>query len=436
MSKILVVVKRELVARVRTKAFIISTLLLPLMMGFFAVAPALLMSGDRTQRIVIVDGSSDGFGEKIRGLLAAQQFEEKGEKVSRYALELIPAQGRVDAIRDSVVAVTGFARQERPDSPDGVLVLTDDVLVTGKAQYFGGNVGSVGTMGQLEGSLSRALSGTRMERAGLDPKLVMQVMARADLSTIKVSEGKATGESGAASFALAYGMGFILYLGILLYGQQTAGSVIEEKGSRIMEVLASSLTPFQMMLGKILGVGLTGLLQLGIWGGSFYLVSSQRPLLAKLFGLDPVAMQGLPIPGMPGDLLLIFLLYFGLGFLVYGALFAAVGSMVNSLQESQQAAFPVTMMAVLGFFGTFAVIKDPNAGMGVVMSFIPFFAPFVMPVRWSMAAVPVGQLLLSLASMVLGLLVVTWIAGRIYRTGILMYGKKPTIRELMRWIRA
>jgi ABC-2 type transport system permease protein len=155
-----------------------------------------------------------------------------------------------------------------------------------------------------------------------------------------------------------------------------------------------------------------------------------------LFGLPAEAMAAMPIPTFPTDLLVVFLLYFSLGFLVYGALFAAVGAMVNSTQEAQQAATGVTMMIMVGFFGTFAVIKDPTSGLGAILSLIPFTAPFVMPVRWSMASVPVLQLALSLSVMVLGLMAVVWLAAKIYRTGILMYGKKPSLGEVFRWIRA
>ncbi len=133
---------------------------------------------------------------------------------------------------------------------------------------------------------------------------------------------------------------------------------------------------------------------------------------------------------------MVFLTYFALGFLLFGAVFAAVGSMVNSTQEAQQAISGVIMVIMVGFFGVFAVIKDPSGGLGTVLSLIPFTAPFVMPVRWSMAAVPLPELALSLVIMVAALLGVVWVAGRIYRTGILMYGKKPTLREVFRWVRA
>ena len=438
MNKVFVVVRREFVERVRTKAFLIGTFLMPVFMVFMMVMPALMMTGGtRTQRIAIVDATTDGVGGRVESGLMAQTFTSDGDTLPRYDLTRVAVDpARIETVRDSLVALTGFSQSERPGSFSGVLVVSDATVIEGRASYFGGNVGSIETMGRLEGSIAQAVRTARLERAGVDPAVVATAMAGTRMNTTKVEDGVATGESGEASFILAYVMGFILYLAIILYGQQTATSVIEEKTSRIMEVLASSLKPFQMLMGKILGIGAVGLVQLGIWAGVAFMATTQRARIAGLFGVDASAMNTMPIPSFPIDLLVVFLLYFILGFLLYGALFAAIGSMVNAVQEVQQVMMPVMLLVVFGFFGVFAVIKDPTAGIGLTMSFIPFFAPFVMPVRWSMASVPMSQLMISLAMMIVGLIVVAWIAGRIYRTGILMYGKKPSLREVFRWIRS
>jgi ABC-2 type transport system permease protein len=438
MNKILVVLKRELNARVRTKAFIISTLLLPIMMVVFAVLPALLSRGsNRTLRVAIVDATGDSLGAHIESSLALQKLSHDTNAVARYELHRVATNtaGMAKA-QDSLVAHTGISREKDPQALDGVLVLSDTTLRTGKLEYLGSNTSGFEAMGQLEGSISRVLTTTRLERAGVNPAVMLGAMTPADMQTVKVSDGKATGESGAASFIVAYVMGFILYLTMIIYGQQTLTSVIEEKTSRIMEVLMSSLRPFQMLLGKILGVGATGLLQLSIWGGTIFLVTSQHARIAHAFGVSADAMQQFPIPTMAPDLLVIFLLYFVLGFLLFGALYAAIGSMFNTVQEAQQVAMFVQMAIVVGFFTLFAVMKDPTGSLAVTASMIPFVSPFVMPARWSLTAVPHGELAVSLVLSVLALLAVTWIAGRIYRTGVLMYGKKPSLMEALRWIRA
>ena len=438
MKKIIAVVRREFVERVRTKAFVISTVLLPVFMVAVMLVPMLLMSGgDRTSRVAVVDASSTGLGQSVSHALESEKLGKGADAKARYTLQVFPATSDdLAKVRDGLIAETGFSDDKRTDGWNGVLVLTDDTLASGKLAYYGGNVGSPESMSKLQRAVSNALAGVRLGKSGVDAALVKRAMAPADMDTTKVSDGKLTGQSGQESFLIAYIMGFILYMAILIYGQQTMTSVIEEKTSRIMEVLTSSLTPFQMLLGKVLGVGLAGLTQMAIWGGSIFLLSSQRTPLAAVFGMSADAAQSFPIPSMAPSLLVVFLLYFALGFMLYGALYAAIGAMCNTIQETQQYAIFVTMFVLVGFFAVFALIKDPTGPLGVTMSYIPFFAPFTMPVRWSLTSVPPLELVVSLVLMVLALLACVWLAARIYRTGILMYGKKPSWRELWRWIRA
>ncbi|MEO5812860.1 MAG: ABC transporter permease [Rhodanobacter sp.] len=437
MQKIFSVVRREFVERVRTKAFLISTLLLPVFMVGVFLLPILMTGTSRTSRVAIVDASSAAVGPQIAAAMQTEKIGTRPDAEARYSVQVFPAaEDQLTAVRDGLVAKTGFGRGAGTDQWSGVLVLTDATLASGKLAYYGGNVGGLESMGKLQRTLSQALAAWRLGKSGIDQKLVKEATAPADLQTIKVEDGKLAGQSGEQSFILAYAMGFILYLAVLIYGQQTMTSVVEEKNSRIMEVLASSLTPFQMLLGKVLGVGSAGLAQMAIWGGSAALLSSQSGAIGALFGANAATLQSLPIPSMSAGVLVVFLLYFALGFLLYGALYAAIGAMCNSIQETQQYALFVTMFVLVGFFAMFSVIRDPNSTMGMVMSLIPFFAPFVMPVRWSMTTVPPLELAMSLGLMIIGLLLCTWLAGRIYRTGILMYGKKPSWREVWRWIRA
>jgi ABC-2 type transport system permease protein len=438
MKKILAVVRREFVERVRTKAFVISTVLLPVFMVLMVVLPGLMMGGaDHTSRVAVVDASSTGLGQPVSQSLQTEKLGDGAHATARYDVQVFPATAAdLTTVRDGLIASTGFSGNKQKDGWNGVLVLTDDTLASGKLAYYGSNVGSLESMSKLQRSVSNALAGVRLGKSGVDAALVRRAMAPADMDTTKVSDGKLTGQSGQESFMIAYFMGFVLYLSILIYGQQTMTSVIEEKTSRIMEVLTSSLTPFQMLLGKVLGVGMAGLAQMAIWGGTVFLLGSQRAHLAALFGMSADAVQNFPIPSMAPGLLVVFLLYFALGFLLYGALYAAIGAMCNTIQETQQYAIFVTMFILVGFFAVFSLIKDPTGQLGVTMSYIPFFAPFTMPVRWSLTSVPPLELALSLALMVATLLACVWLAARIYRTGILMYGKKPSWRELLRWIRA
>lgn len=436
MNKTFAIIRREFVARVRTRTFVIATLLLPLFLVFVSVIPAVMMRGsDRTNRVAIVDATTSGLGANVASALSSETLTAKPEAPKRYDIERVSAVGRRDAVRDSLVALTGLNRSQHPAALDGVLVLDDSLLLTGRAEYLGSNTSGFESMAALEATLSKVLRETRLAHSGIDPAVLADALRGADLRTTKVSGGKATGESGAASFMIGYFMAFILYLGVVIYGQQTMMSVIEEKSSRIMEVLASSVRPFQMLLGKVLGVGATGLLQMSIWGGTVLLVTTERVQIAGLVHVSPDAMQQFPIPTMSAGLFAVFLIYFILGFLLYGALYAAIGSMCNSIQDAQQYIAVITPMLMVSFFAVFAIFKDPTGGIGVPLSIIPFFSQVAMPVRWSLSAVPPVQLVVSLILGVLALLGVTWVAARIYRTGILMYGKKPTFGEIFRWIR-
>ncbi len=435
MNKILAVIRREFVSRVRTKAFILSTLLLPvLLIGLLVAEVMVMMSGtDRTTHIAIVDASTQQIGQQISDALGAEKLDADKGNTPRYAFEIFAAVDDPEAMRDKLAARIDSKGE---DKLNGVLVLHKDILDTGKAGYYADNVGSMNAMQALRSSLSHELATIRLSSSGIDPDMVSKAMQPVHLGAVKVSQGKITGQSGAASMIIAYAMGYILFMAILIYGQQTMTSVIEEKTSRIMEVLASSLTPFQMLLGKVLGVGLVGLLQMGIWAGSAMLLTLFAAPVLMLFGVSPETAGNLPVPSFPDGLLLVFLLYFVLGFLLYGALYAAIGSMCNTIQETQQYATAVTMVIFVAFLAIMKMTNDPTGPLSTTLSFVPFLSPFTMPVRWSLTAVPWLQLLLSLALTVATLLACVWLAARIYRTGILMYGKKPGVKELWRWLRA
>jgi ABC-2 type transport system permease protein len=203
-----------------------------------------------------------------------------------------------------------------------------------------------------------------------------------------------------------------------------------------MEILVSSLSPFQLLLGKIVGVGAVGLLQLTIWAGTAMLLTTYRLQLAGVLGVSPTEMSDIPIPTISPSLLIVFLLFFVLGFMLYAAAYAAVGAMCNSQQETQQVQMPVTLFIGLGLVSMFALLGDPNGQLARVLAFVPPIAPFVTPVRHSLSPLPLGTIAASAAATILGILAVTWVAARIYRVGILSYGKRPGLGEMLRWVRA
>lgn len=438
MNKVWAVIRREFIERVRTRAFLLSTLLFPVFIGAMMVLPALLLTKTTgVQRVAVLDGTTVGFGDRVNSALLAVKRGSGADADAQYEPTLVVASGeRLEAVRDSLIAVTGLGRDAGP-SLTGVLVLTDEGLASGRLQYFGDNAGSLTSMQELEATVRPLVTRERLEREGVDPMVVMRAIGPVSLSTQRVADGKLTGQSGGATFAIAYAMGFLLYIALLIYGIQVMTSIVEEKSNRIMEVLASSMSPFQMLLGKIIGVGSVALLQLGIWGGAAYGATTYRVQLLGLFGVDPSASSNMAaiIPTIPGSLLIVFLSFFVLGFLLYSAMFAAVGSMCNTVQETQQAQFPVMFLIILGLMTMFALLNDPNSPLVMTLSYVPFWSPFVIPIRYSMAPIPLVELLVSGVVTILGMLAIVWVAARIYRVGILSYGKRASVRDLWRWIR-
>jgi ABC-2 type transport system permease protein len=434
MRKVWAIIRREVVERVRTRTFVISTLLFPLFMAGLVILPGYLMTRSTgTKRIALVDASGDSLGVRIETALQAARIGQGPEARLRYTVERIAAAGRAEAVRDSLIAFTALSRRSAGGF-DGTLVVTDSTVPTGRVDYYGANVASFDEMRNLEQTMRPIVIAKRLEGI-VDLEIVTRSVRPLNLATTKVANGKLTAESGASTFALAYAMGFILYLALLLFGVQVMTSVIEEKTSRIVEILASSLTPFQMMLGKVVGVGLVALIQLGIWASMAALLGSNQARIMQAFGATPGAGPSFALPAMPLGLMLVFFLFFTLGFLLYAAAYAAVGAMCSTHQDAQQMQMPVMMFVLAGFISTFALMRDPNGTAAQVLSFIPMMAPFAVPLRYSISPLSPVELAGSAAVTLLGMLTVVWIASRIYRIGVLSYGKKASLRDMMRWIR-
>ena len=411
MRKIWAIVRREFVERVRTRWFWIGALLGPVLFGVVFFLSGQLGRGGGLGRIAIVDGTTTEVGARI-----AEQLGRRGNRASR-----VPAAAGV------IDSLTAEVRAKRLD---GFLIVTDAALDSGKVEYRGANV--FAGRGALQRPVGEALTVVRLQRAGVDPQLVARASIPLRLETCKISRGATCGESAAQSFSLAYFMGIILYTAILLYGINVMSSVLEEKTTRVVEVLLSSLRPFQLLLGKVLGVGAVSLFQFLIWGVAGRLLLARRVPVAG----DAAADELFQMPQVTGATFAVFLAYFLGGFFLYSAMFAAVGAMSSTEQEARQAQQPVAWMLVLSFISMFAMLNDPGSPLAVTLSLIPFSSPVAMPVRWAAGNLPASELALSLAILLVAIGGVTWVAARIYRVGILMTGKRPNLRELVRWVRA
>lgn len=416
MRKVLAVIRREFIERVRTRGFWIATLLGPLFFAAVILVPVLLARGGGLKRIVVVDGTSTGLGGAVATALDATRAFDAAR---------VPAGA---GVVDSLTAEVGAKRLQ------GFLLLDDAGLEAGSAEYRASNVSALDAISELRAVLGRTVTAARLEREGVDPAVVARAQVRIDLDTKKISGGKTTGETAGQSFALAYFMAMLLYMAILLYGMSVMNSVLEEKTTRVVEVLVSSLRPIQLMAGKLVGVGGVSLFQFVIWGLSARILMSQRGALTR--GLsDGDTPNIFELPTVPTATAALFLFYFLGGFLLYAAMYSAVGAMSNTTQEAQQAAQPITIMLVVALISMFGMLNDPGSPYAVTLSMIPFTAPIAMPVRWAAGSLPLTEVAASMALLVLGIAGIVWAAARIYRIGILMTGKRPTIREVVRWVR-
>ncbi|MBV9957586.1 MAG: ABC transporter permease [Acidobacteria bacterium] len=455
MNKFLAVIRREYVERVRTKMFILMTILGPIMLAVFTVVPGLLFSiktGGPT-RIAIVDQTDRLAGRVSRVILddddeerskanannaavAAEKamnsnLQERAQNVGRTLkgnceIEQVPSHGR--ALEDVQRELNARISREELD---GYIVLPKDILTDGKAQYYGRNTGDVFTNGQLERRLSQAVREQRMADENISEERVRDLSRPVEMSIKPVN---AKGEVGAednsgTNFIFVFVLGFLIYISIIMYGQLILAAVIEEKETRIAEILFSSVRSFTLMIGKLVGVSLVALTQLAIWGLAFAVFA--------VYGISMLKQSGVPfsLPSAPWYVVIYFFLFFLLGYYIYSTLYALVGSMVTTAQEGGQMAMPVLFLLMMGFYVSFIVIRSPNSSFAFWTSMIPFFSPIVMLVRIITQTPPFWQIALSLLIGFGTVVALVWLASRIYRIGMLMYGKRASIPEVMRWVR-
>lgn len=414
MRKVLAIIRREFIERVRTKWFWVGTILGPLLMvGIIGFQMLLAKKTGGERHIAVVDATTTGFGRRLAAQLTTA--------VPRFHPTYVAASSTNDST---------LMRQVEQKQLDGFLLVNDSLLNHGGTAYRGSNVSSMADMAELQGALQRLVFAARLERSGIDTLLVKQAQIPLRLDQQKVQGSKLTGESGQQSFWTGFGMAVLLFTAILIYGVNVMSSVLEEKTTRVVEVLVSSLKPFQLMVGKVVGAGTVGIVQLGVW------IASAKLLAGGQRGVSGAAGAGFQFPKIPTDTLVVFVLYFLLGYFLYAAIYAAVGAMSSSESEARQAQVPVQLILMIPYLSFFAILNDPNSPLALWMTLIPFWSPLATPVRWGASRFPPVELVASLAILLVSVLFVTWLAARIYRVGILMTGKRPNLKEIVRWVRA
>lgn len=427
-ENIYIIAKREYLQRIRSKGFWIATLILPLFTLAATVLPTLLLAKSKTeQRVVVIDET----GRVAPQLVEAQpKKKEKGQqRVAEF--EFIIEQPAADpAIQRADLDRRVLAKEIGSWIWIDEAVLTADPETEVEVEYHAKSVSNFVTLEQLSDDLSSVIRRVRLADAGLDPDRVGALSEPVDLDTIRVSETGSRAEGGIAGAAFAYILFLLLYMVLVIYGQQVMQGVLEEKGSRIIEVVLSSVKPFELMMGKLSGICLVGLTQFGIWLLTLVVVSA--PGVIASVGALP---EGVTLPTVTPVMVLHFLLLFVLGFFIFSTLYAAVGAAFNNLQEAQQVAGVLVTFLVIPVILMVRIINDPSSTFAVVTSMIPLFTPLLMTLRISLEMPPLWQILLSYALTFIFLVGMVWVCARIYRVGVLMYGKKPTFQELWKWIR-
>jgi len=421
-SEMLIVLQREFVERVRTKSFVISTLLFPLFMAAIFVVPILFGGGPGTEnRLAVVSEAPDAVTE---GVIASLEVPPASDREASFVIERVS--GGYEENREAL-----FTRVAA-DELDGVLYLPADIVETSAAVFRGRNVTNMPTIERLRRATSEAVQSVRLREAGLEVTEVAALLRPVRVEGARVTRGGEEGGSAVGSFLLAYITAMLLYMLIAIYGNNVMRSVLEEKTSRISEVLISSMRAPQLMAGKVIGVSSVVLVQVLVWAAMAGVVMSQSNLLVERFGLPPGFLSSLRVAP---EVWLFLLLYFILGFFLYAAIFAAVGAAVTSEQEAQQFAFFPMMPLIVPLLFLAPITSDPAGALATTMAWIPFTSPIVMPMRMAASEVPLMEIAGSLLLLAATVWALSWAAGKVYRIGILSTGKRPSMRELVTWMR-
>lgn len=433
MGKIGLIIEREYLNKVKNKAFILTTFLTPLIIVGFSLFIGYLVSvnNDTVKNISVVDQSgyftnslnnSDDLNFHFINDFDLEEAKLISKTKSDYGLLFIPYYDDLNQIADSIMFIS-------EDAP------------------------SIGVISRIEGKIERLLTNKNFEKVGLDIEKINKSKININLYQESFEGEETTKMDGIMKLAFGMILGMLLYIFIFAYGSMIMMSVIEEKTSRIMEIMISSVKPFQLMMGKILGTSLAGLTQFLVWT---ILIMMFSYLMSAIFGIETSTQNSELLLSSSGNvsmneealnmissfinlpltnIFIAFLIYFIGGYLLYASLFAAIGAAVDNQTDAQQFVMPITIILILALYvGIFTVPEDPNGTVAIIFSYIPFTSPVVMLMRIP-NGVPIYEQIISIIILYLTFTLCIWVAAKIYRVGILMYGKKPSYKELIKWLK-
>jgi ABC-2 type transport system permease protein len=414
MRDTLVIARREFAERVKSKWFIVMTILWPLLMIGMIVMPALLGGkGTEGAKVAIVDHTDADLGGTMQlGMALTMKWD----------VQVVPPDTDEKSLRAKI----------RTGKLNGYVEIPKDALDGGEIIYNGDNASNQSVTILFSKVAQSAVLSKRAKRLGLDEASFIKLNMPVNFSVRHTTGEEAEAKNGMLTFLLGYMLAMFSYIVITLYGVGVMRSVVTEKSDRVVELLVSATKPNAMMTGKILGVGAAGLAQIAIWCGLGALLFKNQDAILGVFGAKPSASM---LPSITGMQLGVAVMCFILGYLFYSAMYAAVGAMVSSEQDSQQAQMPVTFLLMIALVAIVAVTNDPRGQTATIMTNVPFWSPILMPMRYFLGGATGSQVLISLGILAISTVVVARAAAKIYRVGILMYGKRPGLSELIRWLR-
>lgn len=417
MNNLYLIISREYLERVKRKSFIISTILMPLLMLALMIAPTLVMvlSGPESKTIGVIDRS--------------QAMTESLQDIDDLHFSILPEIMTVDSAK-SIEAL------------DGILVIEKDIVdYPSHVQLYTRGAPSMQTEQVITGQLEEALENQRLARYDIPDlaRIIEDVKVDVSMSTFRIDTEETEATSSTVSYLIGMLMAMMLYMFIMIYGQMVMTSIIEEKNNRVLEIVVSSVRPNALMLGKILGIGLVAITQILIWGVLICSFSKwvMPVIINSMSSPDFDILSAIGQLGNPSYILMLFvwiMLFLIGGYVFYSSIYAAIGSAVDNIQDASQLTSIAIVPIIIGFIFSMTVANDPNSSLAFWLSIIPFTSPMVM-----MARIPFGipgwEIALSLVVLVISFLFMIWISAKVYRVGIFMYGKKPTIKDLIRWAR-
>lgn len=412
-SKILQIARWEFLEKVRTKAFLISLILTPLIMVGFSVVPTLLMMReDEESKMFLVYDETNSFLNDFQNTLNEKYKLANGKP----NFILVPVSSEQKSIES---LIHEYSPRILNDEFTGLFIIPKNVEQTRKAEYRSGNLGNIKDLERLSNTLEQIMTERLALKNGINMEVYKNITKSLDVKTIKIDKNGKEKESGfMEAFGAAYGSAMIMMFLVLTTGQLLVRSLLEEKSNRIIEILLSSCSAQDLMAGKLLGLSGLGIFQTTLWGGIGIGAS-------MYFGKQIAVLAHLP-------LLLIFML---LGYVLFASLFLGLGSLASTEQEAQQITSYITLLSVAPMMMISVLLQNPTGSMVKIMSYIPFLAPTVMAMRIAIAMPQWWELLLSIGILLLSVILVVWVCSKIFRVAILSYGKRPSMKEILGFLR-